>query len=87
MDDITSIGFWVKNFGPVGAIAFAVGYGLKRICSFLAPHVTTLITSHVDFLKAVENNITAQSNQLQSIAQVQSDHGEKITQIHQKVVS
>jgi hypothetical protein len=76
----------MKNFGPVGVVCSMLLLAGHKIAIFLKPHIEDLIRGHLNFLKAVEFSISQQSMTIKEIADRQTDHGEKLNQIHDKVL-
>jgi hypothetical protein len=67
-------------------VLVAMGMTVWRVGRWCGPRVDKVVESHVNFVSKVGNQVERQTDCLMVLARVQEVHGDKLNEIHQKLI-
>ena len=80
--DITSVGWWIKNLGPSGAILFVGGYAISGAWRFFKPYLEQILKGHINLMEALDQSLRDQSSAVIKLSDIQEKQFFKIEEIH-----
>ena len=76
----------LDRYGVSVGVLMAVLFFLWRVSQWLGPRIDRLADSHVVFVSRVGDQVEKQTTCLLTLAQNQLEHGEKLEEIHKKII-
>ncbi|CAB4177858.1 hypothetical protein UFOVP1004_31 [uncultured Caudovirales phage] len=76
----------LDRFGVAVCALIAMGVTAWRVGKWMGPRVDKVVESHVCFVAKVGNQVERQTDCLMVLAKVQEVHGDKLSEIHRKLI-
>lgn len=80
---------WVQILNSVGfpvTLCGALLYAFYRIGIFLAPLIKDFVAAQMELIESLKTTTARQTGILETNTQQLADHGERLRQIHEKVI-
>lgn len=76
----------IDRFGVAVCVLIATGLTIWRLGKWMGPRVDKVVDAHVGFVAKVGDQVERQTDCLLALSRVQEMHGDKLNQIHQKLI-
>ena len=76
----------LDRFGVAVCVLIAIGVTAWRVGKWMGPRVDKVVDSHVGFVSKVGDQVERQTDCLLALSRVQELHGDKLNEIHQRLI-